>query len=134
MKELLKPSKWQIFLKVLPFSILFCTAKYFFHSLGWEPWQFDSFTGALFATSSFVLALVLNGTLSDYRSSDEIPSLIVNALEEIQDSSRLFSTTNKDYDSTILEKHLTELAQNTIDWLNSKKSIDTVYECLHLLL
>ncbi|GAB4374824.1 MAG: hypothetical protein Kow00121_19760 [Elainellaceae cyanobacterium] len=62
--------KWQILLKVLPLTLLFCVAKVGVHSFGLEPWDFDSLIGALFGAATFIIALVLSGTLSDYRTSE----------------------------------------------------------------
>jgi hypothetical protein len=133
MPNLLDVSKWRIFLQVLPFSILFGIVKYLCHFWGWEPWQFDSFTSALFATATFVTALVLNGTLSDYRNSESIPSLIVNSLTEIQDCSRLFSQTNGSYSSLPVEQQLRGVALSIVDWLKGHRTIDELYTNLDKL-
>jgi len=54
--------KCRLFLKVLPLTALFALAKVGVHTLGFEPWEFDSLTGSLFGASTFVLAFVLSGT------------------------------------------------------------------------
>jgi hypothetical protein len=60
-------SKWRILLKVLPLTALFCLTKGFVHQMHWEMGKFDSQIGSLLAAVTFILAFVLNGTLSDYR-------------------------------------------------------------------
>ncbi|MDX1977987.1 MAG: hypothetical protein SFT94_09955 [Pseudanabaenaceae cyanobacterium bins.68] len=130
MIRLLQWHKWRVFLQVLPFGILFCLIKYFFHLQGWEPWQFDAFTGALFGTSTFVVSLVLNGTLAEYRSSEGIPILIVSCLEEIQDCNRLFASINQSYDPNRLQSSLSLVAQSILGWLKGKQSLEMVYSSL----
>jgi hypothetical protein len=44
-------------------------------------WAFDALTGALFSAATFVIALILSGTLSDYRACEGMPAQISNALE-----------------------------------------------------
>ena len=51
-------------LKILPLTALFALAKVGVHTLGFEPWEFDSLTGSLFGASTFVLAFVLAFVLS----------------------------------------------------------------------
>ena len=63
--NLVAMGKWRLFLRVLPFTLLFALAKVAMHRLGWEAWDFDSLTGALFGAATFVIAFVLSGTLSD---------------------------------------------------------------------
>jgi len=64
--------KWRLFLKVLPLTGLFALAKVGVHTLGFEPWEFDSLTGSLFGASTFVLAFVLSGTLAAYNASEDM--------------------------------------------------------------
>ncbi|MCS6958960.1 MAG: hypothetical protein RMK91_02805 [Pseudanabaenaceae cyanobacterium SKYGB_i_bin29] len=119
--------KWRILLQILPLTGLFCLVKLWLYRLGWQPWQFDAFTGALFATASFVTSFVLNGTLTEYRRSEELPILIVNALESIQDCHILFASLCKDYDPRPLEQQLAAMAASIVEWLLGKDSIDKVY-------
>jgi hypothetical protein len=76
--------KWGILLKVLPWTGLFCIAKLGMHWVSWEPWIFDALTGALFSAAIFVIALILSGTLGDYRACEVMPSQIANSLETIK--------------------------------------------------
>jgi hypothetical protein len=73
--------KLGILVKVLPWTGLFCVVKLAMHRLDWEPWAFDALTGALFSAATFVIALILSGTLSDYRACEGMPAQISNALE-----------------------------------------------------
>lgn len=130
MPSLLNALKWRIFLKVLPLTLLFCLAKWGLHTLGWEPWKFDSFTGALFGTATFVIALVLSGTLGDYRSSEDAPSLIVNALESIQDSNQLVAASHPEYDPTPLKNGLVRITEAVQDWLLSGKDRSVIDRAL----
>lgn len=133
MTSLLDLVKWQIFFKTLPFTLLFCLAKWGFHLVGWEPWKFDSFTGALFGTATFVIALVLSGTLSDFRSSEDIPTLIVNALESIQDNNQLVAASHAEYDPKPLQSGLVEVNQAIQGWLLKSQDMSAVYTALDAL-
>ena len=82
-------TKWRLFLTVLPFTVLFGLAKFSMHQLNWEPWAFDSLTGALFGSATFVIAFVLSGTLQEFNASSDIPVQIANSLDAIQDSNLL---------------------------------------------
>ncbi len=111
--------KWGILLKVLPLSGLFCITKLGMHWLGWEKWEFDSLTGTLFNATTFTIALILSGTLSDYRSSEGMPSQIANSLESIQDLNQIIAVTEPNYDPKPLQQVLVEISTTTLDWLKS---------------
>jgi hypothetical protein len=131
MKPLLGITKWRILLQVLPLTLLFGVAKWGTHYLGWEPWTFDSLTGTLFGAVTFVLALVLGGTLSDYRICENAPTSIVNAVETIQDCNQLVAASYQDYDSAPLQHGLVKLSQCIYDWLKNGKDIAVVYTALN---
>lgn len=126
-------SHWRIFLKVLPLSFLFCGLKVGVHWLGWEIWIFDALTGALFAATTFVLALVLNGTLNDYRVSEGIPTQIANAIEAIQDMSLMIAIGYPDYDPKPLREKLIQVAQTIHGWLEENQDLASVRQTLHSL-
>lgn len=117
---------WQILLKVLPLTALFCLVKVAFHQLGWEPWAFDTLTASLFGSATFVIALVLNGTLSDYRTSDAIPTEMANALETIYDTALAIAATQPDYNPTPLRQQLIDIAQSIQAWLMQGAALETV--------
>ncbi|MFN3362284.1 MAG: hypothetical protein ACK421_12805 [Pseudanabaenaceae cyanobacterium] len=120
--------KWRILLQVLPLAGLFCLLKLWLYRLGWQPWQFDAFTGSLFATASFVTSFVLNGTLTEYRKSEGLPSQIVNALTAIQDCNVLFAALYQEYDPRFLQQNLITLATAIEAWLLGKSTLDEVYQ------
>jgi len=119
-------TKWRLFLTVLPFTALFCLAKFGMHRLGWEPRAFDSLTGALFGSATFVIAFVLSGTLQDYNSSSDIPVQIANSLDTIQDSNLLIAKFNPEYDPQPLTTGLIAVAQTLLDWLQQNRPIDEI--------
>ena len=80
--------KWGILIKVLPWTELSCVVKLTMHWIDWEPWTFDALTGALFSAATFVIALILSGTLSDHRACEGMPAQIANALETIEDTNQ----------------------------------------------
>ncbi len=111
--------KWGILIKVLPFTGLFCVAKFGIHWLGWELWEFDALTGALFNAATFVIALVLSGTLGDYRASEAMPSQIANGLETIQNTNNTIATTYPDYQPQPLQQALVEIGTAILNWLEA---------------
>jgi hypothetical protein len=112
-------SKWDILFKVLPFTGLFAIAKFGIHWLGWESWSFDALTGALFSAATFTIALVLSGTLGDYRASEGMPSAIANALENIQATNRVIAAADLDYQAQPLQQALIDVSQSILNWLES---------------
>ena len=100
------------------------------HYLGWEPWAFDSLTGALFGAATFVVAFVLSGTLGDYNASEDMTVQLVNAVETIQDTNLLSATINPDYDPQPLTAGLAQILQVTVEWLSQGKPLESVEAAL----
>jgi hypothetical protein len=130
---MLDRSKWGILLKVLPFTGLFAVTKFGIHQMGWESWAFDALTGALFSAATFTIALVLSGTLGDYRSSEGMPAAIANALENIQATNRVIAAAHPDYPAQPLQQALIDVNQAILNWLEANtefaivdKEIDTI--------
>jgi hypothetical protein len=115
-------SKWRILLSVLPLSGLFCAVKVGMHINGWEPWAFDSLTGSLLGSATFVIALILSGTLSDYNASVGMPMQIAEALASIQDTNEMLAALSEDYDSVPLQQTLNHIISAILDWLIDNKS------------
>jgi hypothetical protein len=122
--------KWRLLLKVLPLTALFALVKVGMHYLGWEPWAFDSLTGALFGAATFVVAFVLSGTLGDYNASEDMTVQLVNAVETIQDTNLLSATVNPDYDPQPLTAGLAQILQVTVEWLSQGKPLESVEAAL----
>jgi hypothetical protein len=118
--------KWGILIKVLPWTGLFCVAKLGMHWLKWEPWAFDALTGALFSAATFTIALILNGTLSDYRACEGMPSQIANALETINDTNQTIAIRYPDYQPEALQKSLIAVSKSILDWLTNNGEFTVV--------
>jgi hypothetical protein len=116
---MLDRSKWGILLKVLPFSGLFAIAKFGIHRMGWESWSFDALTGALFSAATFTIALVLSGTLGDYRASEGMPAAIANALDNIQATNRVIAAAHPDYQAQPLQQALIDVDRAVLNWLQA---------------
>ncbi len=119
-------SKWRILLSVLPLSGLFCIAKIGMHVNGWEPWAFDSLTGSLLGSATFVIALILSGTLNDYNASAGMPMQIADAIASIQDTNEILAAMSEDYDSIPLQQALNHIVSAILDWLVDNKPFDGV--------
>jgi len=125
-----KRVKWGILLSTLPLTALFCLAKFTFHRLGWEPWEFDSMTSTLLGAATFVIAFVLSGTLSDYRTSEDLPTQISNSIEAIEDSNRVLAFNHTEYDPQPVRAGLLKVLQTLKAWLESNTDINEVYAAI----
>jgi hypothetical protein len=119
-------AKWGILIKVLPWTGLFCIFKLGMHYLGWERWAFDSLTGALFSAAIFAIALMLSGTLTDYRASEGMPSQIINSIENIEDIDRIILSTYPECYSQSLQQVLSDISSKILDWLQSDGEFDEI--------
>jgi hypothetical protein len=117
------PVKWRIFALTLPLTILFGLAKWLFHRQGWELWTFNALTSSLFGAATFIIAFQLNGTLSDYRSSDSLLTQFCMSIESIQDSNLLTAKTYPDYDPQPLRQFLLSLTQDLRDALQTEQAL-----------
>jgi hypothetical protein len=117
------PSKWRIFALTLPLTILFGMAKLLFHQQGWELWTFNALTSSLFGAATFIIAFQLNGTLSDYRSSDSLLTQFCVSIESIQDSNLLTAKIHPEYDPQALHKSLLSLTKDLRDVLQSEQPL-----------
>jgi hypothetical protein len=129
--------KWAILLRVLPWTGLFCLAKWGMHWVGCEPWVFDSLIGALFSAAIFVIAAILSGTLSDYRACECMPAQIANALETISDTNQTLAVAHPDYQPQSLSIALANIATSLLDWLTDGKEfthVDAAIDRLNPLL
>jgi hypothetical protein len=113
--------KWRIFALTLPLTILFGLAKWLFHRQGWELWTFNALTSSLFGAATFIIAFQLNGTLSDYRSSDGLLTQFCVSIESIQDSNLLTAKNNSDYDPQLLHQHLLSFTKDLRDVLQTEQ-------------
>jgi hypothetical protein len=125
--------KWGILVKVLPWTGLFCVVKLGMHWLDWEPWAFDALTGALFSAATFVIALILSGTLSDYRACEVMPAQISNALETINDTNQVIAARYPDYHPQILQQALVDVSRSILDWLKEGKEFTVVDDSIDRL-
>jgi hypothetical protein len=78
--------KWGIFLKIIPFTVLFLLAKLVIHLLKIEIWSFDLLVASLLGATTFLIAFALNNTIDDYRYSESLPLEVSNILESINDT------------------------------------------------
>lgn len=125
--------KWRILFKVLPFTLLFCLAKwgtYRFDAAVFTPWNFDVMTGSLFGTTTFVIAFILSGTLVDYRASEDMVTQIAIAVESIQDTSLFTATNHPDYSTDELTQGLIQVPEAVLGWLTQNQPFETVNQTL----
>ncbi len=125
--------KWGILAKVLPWTGLFCVVKLGMHWLDWEPWAFDALTGALFSAATFVIALILSGTLSDYRACEWMPSQIANSLETINDTNQVIAARYPEYQPETLKQALADISRSILDWLKEGKEFTVVDDSIDRL-
>jgi hypothetical protein len=119
-------AKWGLFLRVVPLTALFALAKFAVHHLGWEPWAFDSLTGSLFGSATFVIAFVLSGTLGIYNASEDMMVQLVNAIETLEDINLVSAAGHPQYDANPLRLQLAALLKTIDDWLRNVANIETL--------
>ena len=119
-------TKWSLFLKVLPLTALFALAKVGVHTLGFEPWEFDSLTGSLFGASTFVLAFVLSGTLAAYNASEDMVVQFINAVESIQDINNYLARLQPNLDTARLTSCLVDLVGKLPQWLTNQVGLEVI--------
>jgi hypothetical protein len=125
--------KWGILAKVLPWTGLFCVVKLAMNWLDWQPWAFDALTGALFSAATFVIALILSGTLSDYRACEWMPAQIANSLETINDTNQVIAARYPEYQPEMLKQALADISRSILDWLKEGKEFTVVDESIDRL-
>jgi hypothetical protein len=118
--------KWRLFLKVLPLTALFALAKVGVHTLGFEPWEFDSLTGSLFGSSTFVLAFVLSGTLAAYSASEDMVVQFINAIESIEDISNYVARLRPSLETARLTSCLVDLLGQLGQWLANRVGFEVI--------
>jgi len=111
---------------VLPLTGLFALAKVGVHTLGFEPWEFDSLTGSLFGASTFVLAFVLSGTLAAYNASEDMVVQFINAIESIQDINSYVSRLRPNLDTARLTTCLADLLGQLAQWLANEVGFEVI--------
>jgi len=118
--------KWRLFLKVLPLTALFALAKVGVHTLGFEPWEFDSLTGSLFGASTFVLAFVLSGTLAAYSASEDMVLQFINAIESIEDINGYVARLQPSLETARLTMCLADLLAQLAQWLANQVDFEVI--------
>ncbi len=118
--------KWRLFFRVLPLTAVFALAKLAVHSLGLEPWEFDSLTGSLFGAATFVLAFVLSGTLSSYNASEDMVVQCINAVESIDDIGSYLVAMRPHIPTQTLRLHLSELLHQLSEWLANRLPLEAI--------
>jgi len=119
-----------VLLAVAPFTLLFGLLEVLFHELGWELWKFDSLTGALLGSASFILALVLGGTLGQYHASEEMVLELVNEAEAINDRLAVHGATAPDLDSARIRSALVAALEAIRRWLLKQAPWEAVQTAL----
>src|SRR5687768_13991407 len=92
-------------------------------------WQFVTTSPLLSAVVSggiFVAALVVAGTLSDYKESERVPAEIVASLHSIQTDARMFKLEKPAFDLEGLEIRLRRVVQTFMSDLESPGSRDCI--------
>ena len=85
---------------------MFCLLKLLIHKQGWELGTFDSQTGSLLASVTFISAFILSGTLQDYRISEDLPLQIANTIKTIEDTNLMVAARKPEYNPQPLREGL----------------------------
>jgi hypothetical protein len=77
--------------------------------------------GIMLGFATFVIALMLGGTLSDYNASAGMPMQISDAIASIQDTNEILAALSEHYDSVPLQQTLNHIISAILDWLIDNK-------------
>ncbi len=125
--------KWHIFIQVFPITLMFCLLKLLIHQQGWELGTFDSQTGSLLASVTFISAFILSGTLQDYRMSEDLPLQIANTVKTIEDTNLMVAARKPDYNPQPLREGLFDVVESVLLWLEQDKPIEQVDDSIKKL-
>lgn len=128
MMQAIAGAKWRILLKVLPFTLLFCLAKFLAYRFGLEIGTFDPLTNSVFGAITLVIAFVLAGTLSDFKTSEVLPLEICSAIESINDTNTLIAASTPDYNPQPLLKSLIVTLEKIRHWLLQNGDTAVVFD------
>ena len=96
------------------------------HTLGFEPWEFDSLTGSLFGASTFVLAFVLSGTLAAYSASEDLVAQFINAIESIEDINICVARLQPSLETARITSRLADLLGQLAQWLANRVGFEVI--------
>ena len=83
--------------------------------LDWEFVEISSLLTALVSGGIFVVALVVAGTLSDYKESERVPAEMVAALSSIHTDASMFKKEKPQFDLAALERRLGKVVETFKD-------------------
>jgi hypothetical protein len=128
--------KVRILLKTIPLVVLTVVLKlYVFSQFQWGETPISqlieiSDLSVVFTGAFFVMALMLTGTMSDFKESEKIPGEVSSNFEAIQDWSILAfraprtgssELAKEPLDKAYVHKTISEVTQGIIDWFRSEK-------------
>lgn len=87
---------------------------------------FDPLTNSVFGAITLVIAFVLAGTLSDFKTSETLPLEICSAIEGIHDTNTLIAASALDYNPQPLLKSLIVTLETIQHWLLQRGDITIV--------
>lgn len=118
--------KWGIFLKIIPFTVLFLLAKLGIHLLKIEIWSFDLLAASLLGATTFLIAFALNNTIDDYRYSETLPLEVSNILESINDTNEFAGILHPEYNPQPLKNALIAFSNELLNNLEENMSLESV--------
>lgn len=116
--------------KILPLTSLFCLAKWAFHLLNWEIWEFDALVAALIGAATFVIAFILSGTLNDYRIGERMVAQIATSIAAIQDTALMVAAGHPEYHAVALSQGLSQVMQAVLEWLTQNKAVEPIDQAI----
>lgn len=118
--------KWGIFLKIIPFTVLFLLAKLVIHLLRIEIWSFDLLVASLLGATTFLIAFALNNTIDDYRYSESLPLEVSNILESINDTNEFIRILHPEYNPQPLKNALIAFGNELLNNLEKNMPLESV--------
>lgn len=101
--------EFKIFFITLIAAGAIVTAKYFFHTLGWEPIEQSSLHNGVISSATFVIGFLLSATIADYKESERIPAEFAANIEDMYADAEVFHDTYSGFNLEGYRKQLYEI-------------------------
>jgi len=121
--------RWRIAVRTLMVVPFLVVARFVVVELGWEFVTPGPLLTAVVSGGIFVAALVVAGTLGDYKESERVPAELVAALSSIRTDAQAFAKEKPDFDLAALERRLLAVIDNLmydLDHEGSRTCLDAI--------
>ena len=122
--------KWKLLLTTLPVVVVVLLLKFVMEQiLGLPGWVDFSDVSPVLTAGAFLVGFMLAGTMSDYKESEKLPSVLATTLDTLDDLITV-SSFKKEFDPLAARRALINLGAHVLDWFAKRVPVDTVYSAI----